>query len=243
MPYQELTREIRAAERAVLQNQLASSALPGTFIGVLIRLGSLIGGISCCGLIVLAMLGWNVNPILVAAIVVPVSFIAIAFLYIAIVVVEARISQSRWRRKFDRETAPQIRAALEYGIVHVKLIDATAAIEIGAFDDEGDGYIFDVGDGRVFLMRDQSFLPIDEAMPWPCSSFEIVWSVQPRLWIGIFCSGSALTPMRIVEPSDDLENANSESYEVLLDANFQELAISEDFGKSWRQLVGDIKDN
>jgi hypothetical protein len=111
----------------------------------------------------------------------------------------------RWRwyaRKFHRDDAPRIRAALEHGKVLSKQVAARSVVVIEEYEDEGNGYIFDLGEGRSLLLKGQQYFPIDHKMPWPASRLEIVRSADAGIWIGIFSSGESLTPCRTLKTED-----------------------------------------
>jgi len=97
---------------------------------------------------------------------------------------------------------PLIEATLRSGTVVSKRVVATSVIEIAEYEDEGAGYIFGVGDDQSLFLKGQWVYPANDNMPWPCSEFEIVHSTDRRLRIGIFCSGTKLTPVRTVETAE-----------------------------------------
>ena len=66
-------------------------------------------------------------------------------LYAIIMLIGQHHHWSRIHRHFMRHEAPQIQKALENENVFVKKVLANAAIEIIEFEDEGSGYIYDVG--------------------------------------------------------------------------------------------------
>ncbi|HEV7591346.1 MAG TPA: hypothetical protein VGO40_24750, partial [Longimicrobium sp.] len=51
--------------------------------------------------------------------------------------------------------------ALEDGRVTVKRVSAVAVIEIEPLEDEGTGYVFDLGDGRVLFLKGQEYVPTE----------------------------------------------------------------------------------
>ena len=104
-------------------------------------------------------------------------------------------------KRFQQVDVPEIKKALQDGMVSVKKVTASAVIELVEFEDEGGGYVFDLGDNQSLFLKGQHIIPVSEEMPWPNSEFEIVRSIIGDLWIGIFCHGKILTPIRTIELS------------------------------------------
>jgi hypothetical protein len=71
-------------------------------------------------------------------------------------------------------------------------------VEIEELEDEGPGYIFDLGDGRSLFLKGRRFAHAVGG-PWPNSEFDIIRTVAAGLWIGLFCRGHRLTPTRLIE--------------------------------------------
>ncbi len=110
-----------------------------------------------------------------------------------------------WRKRtrdFHHQSDSLIRSALEHGKVLSKRVTAQSVITIEEFEDEGAGYIFDVGDGKSLILKGQQYFPVQEDMPWPSSEFEIIRSADAGVWVGIFSSGKPLAPSRVVKMED-----------------------------------------
>ncbi len=132
----------------------------------------------------------------------------------------------RWRRyarDFHRNTVPRIRAALERGRVSSKHVAADSVIVIEELEDEGAGYIFDVGEGKSLILKGQQYCAIGDDMPWPASEFEIVRSADSGVWIGIFSSGSPLEPSRTVKMEDCSEGFVWADMEELVQGTSEEV--------------------
>lgn len=93
---------------------------------------------------------------------------------------------------------------LEDGRVTVKRVRATAVIELEPFEDEGPGYLFDLGDGRVLFLKGQDYGFPDDENPWPNTEFEIVRTVAPGRMLDMTFHGQQLRPVRVV-PSAELD--------------------------------------
>jgi hypothetical protein len=201
----EEVRPIREAERNELLSLLVVRSVSGelrTGKWLMIWLGvmALIAA-STVGVILLspdAAVGGLIGGVLGTA--------ALIDLYAIIMIIQ---SHFRWRsgqRRFLTSTRPLIESTLNSGMVFSKRIVATSVIELCEFEDEGSGYLFDVGDNLCFFLKGQWAAPVDENMPWPCSDFEIVQSADKKLPIGIFGAGSKLTPIRTIELAECRED-------------------------------------
>lgn len=105
--------------------------------------------------------------------------------------------------------------AIEDGRVTVRRVRAAAVVEIEALEDEGTGYVFDLGDGRALFLKGADYFPSDE-MPWPNTDFEIVRTAADGRLLDVHCHGTALPPLRTVSRDDvDPEKGWDEREEVL----------------------------
>jgi hypothetical protein len=105
---------------------------------------------------------------------------------------------------------------LEDGRVVVKRVRAEAVVEIEALEDEGTGYVFDVGEGRVLFIKGPDVFPSDDEMPWPNTEFEIVRTAAEGWLLDVHCHGTALPPLRVVSRDDvDPQKGWDEREEVL----------------------------
>jgi hypothetical protein len=112
------------------------------------------------------------------------------------------------RREFVERHAAQrareIARMLEDGRVTVRRVRAVAVVEIEPLEDEGTGYVFDLGDGRVLFFKADACLPTDAEAPWPNTEFEIVRAAANGDILDVHCHGTALPPLRTV-PSDQVD--------------------------------------
>ena len=124
--------------------------------------------------------------------------------------------ERRTRHDFQVRAAPELERMLEDGRVAVKRVGAVAVVEIEPIEDEGYGYIFDLGDGRILFLKGQDYDPVDEEIPWPNTDFEIVRAVTDGRWIDLYCHGEFLPPVRVVRREEcDPQAAWDEREEVL----------------------------
>lgn len=150
---------------------------------------------------------------------------AIVCLYAMISILQSRFQMHRLQATFARDRVPVIREALADGRVKVKHVTAAAVIELAEFEDEGSGWLFDVGSGQVLLLKGQKYVPENEADPWPNSEFEIVRTQRGAWWMGLFCRGTELKPIRTLELSDCRKDfAWGEDREELLDGDISSVA-------------------
>jgi hypothetical protein len=109
-------------------------------------------------------------------------------------------SRKAYAARMDRELA----RVLEDGRVTVQRVRAVAVVEIEALEDEGTGYVFDVGDGRVLFIKGPDYFPSADGMAWPNTDFEIVRAAADGRRLDIHCHGTALPPLRVI-PKDDVD--------------------------------------
>jgi hypothetical protein len=93
---------------------------------------------------------------------------------------------------------------LQDGRVVVKRVHAVAVVEIEPLEDEGTGYVFDLGDGRGLFLKGDDYFPADEDAVWPSTEFEIVRAAADGRVLDVHCHGAALPPLRVI-PGDDVD--------------------------------------
>ncbi|MCA9218267.1 MAG: hypothetical protein KDB27_34600, partial [Planctomycetales bacterium] len=187
--YEELTRNMNEQERGLLNERTLSTVPAVTLAGTALWLAVWTGGMLFC---VLAIAGLIIldHPVLAGILGGPIALSGIVCLYAIIMLLDGHFRLTRYHREFvRRDDIPVIKAAIDAGQVFVKKVSAEAVIEIAEFEDEGSGYIYDVGDGKSLFLKGQWFYPVCDDKPWPNSEFELVRTVHGNVWIGIFCSG------------------------------------------------------
>ena len=123
--------------------------------------------------------------------------------------------QTRRRRELAR--------VLEDGRVTVKRVRPVAVVELEPMEDEGSGYLFDLGDGRVLFLKGADYRPLDDGeSPWPNTDFEIVRAALDDSFIALCCRGDALTPLWVVQGEECDPQAAWDEREEVLDMNLQE---------------------
>ena len=201
---QEYVREMNAEERAWLQGGLQPepahrrrsmlrSIEPEAWGGVVVW-ALTIGVVALAG-------GANIGG-LAAAVIVGVFVVGRPLL--------AAVREEALRRKnaqahMERRHG-ELARMLEDGRVVVKRVQAVAVVEIEPIEDEGYGYVFDLGDGRVLFLKGQDYpgTDMDEEMPWPNTEFEIVRTAVHSTMLDLTCHGRALPPLRVI-PGDDVD--------------------------------------
>jgi hypothetical protein len=134
-----------------------------------------------------------------------------------------------WRK----EELPKLDRALRDDTAWVRRVQPNAVIEIWQYEDEGDGYIFDVGNGKLLYLKGQ-WIEIDsETSPWPNTDFEIIKTTRDRLPLDIICHGEKLEPLRGIASSDHV-NYDWEDHDELFDGELNAYADS---------LVDELKGN
>ncbi|WP_420128585.1 hypothetical protein [Longimicrobium sp.] len=122
-------------------------------------------------------------------------------------VVSTARANARQRRNhaiWTTQQASVLARLLDDGRVVATRVRAAAAVQIEPWDDEGTGYLFDLGDGRVLVMKgDDYFADEDEEEArWPNTDFEVVRAVADRRIVDMRLHGSALYPARVLEYGD-----------------------------------------
>jgi hypothetical protein len=137
------------------------------------------------------------------------------------VAARGRARREQFREQFiDRYTAQrqgELAAMLQDGRVTVKRVRAVAVVQIEPIEDEGTGYVFDLGDGRVLFLKGQDYdmARADDAS-WPNTDFEIVRAVTDGTMLDLHCHGAPLPPLRVVSGDDvDPQKGWDERDEVL----------------------------
>lgn len=96
----------------------------------------------------------------------------------------------------------ELARVLEDGRAVVTRVRAAAVVQIEPWEDEGTGYLFDLGDGRVLSMKGDDYFvdgeDQDEAR-WPNTDFEVVRAAADRRILGMHLHGEALPPVRIIQ--------------------------------------------
>jgi hypothetical protein len=213
-------------ERALLTDRVANRESPITVEGTIKWVVLWFGGLVLCGFVLSLLFSAGVNPFIGGVVGGVVGCVAIICLYAIIMLIGGHRRWSRLHREFVRDEIPKIQKALEVGAVFVKKVSASAVITIIEFEDEGSGYIYDVGDGRILFLKGQRFYPVNDSMSWPNSEFEIVTTVHGDIWIGIFCSGHELIPVREFETSDCVDELLWAEREDILDGEIEQFARS-----------------
>ena len=154
------------------------------------------------------------------------GFAGILCLYFIVELIRSHIRWSHHERDFQQREVPEIQAALKEASVNVTTVRATDVAMIEQVEDEGDGFIFDVGNGQLLFLKGQEYWPADDAMPWPNSDFEIVRSAAGNRWIGIFCTGTALTPTTVLKGSECKHDIMWAHHEDVVTASMQEFVRS-----------------
>lgn len=225
--YAELTRAIHEKERAELETMASRQTPPVTFAGTMkwISLWGL--GIIAWIAVLTGMSLVNISPIIVGLVCAPLGGFAIICLYAIIVLIQSYFRLRKYQRDFLQTRLPAIRNDLAHGQVSVKQVSAQAVIAIVPIEDEGGGFIFDVGDGKLFFLKGQEYeSPVTTTMPWPNTDFEIVQTIPGKIWLGIFCSGTKLEPVHEIETSECKDEIVGANQEELVEGDLHQFAAT-----------------
>ena len=104
-------------------------------------------------------------------------------------------------RRYWRQHDLDLPKLLRHGRVTVRHVKASAVIYLQADEDEGDGYLFEIGEGRSLLLNGEWSEFLDNDGPWPSDEFEVVESPDEHL-IGFYSIGKPLEPAKTVPLSE-----------------------------------------
>lgn len=197
--YREFVRELTAGEREKLAADLTRLPTPERWSWTL-KWGTIwFAAMSLCGVSTAAiMVLLEPHPFIAGPLVGIVGMAGILFLYAFIMVIGHHRRTRSYVRRFLREDVPEIRLTLDNGKVEAKHVTAAAVIHFEEFEDEGSQWLFDVGDRQTLLFPEVCWF-FDEDEPWPNSDFEIVRSKANDRLVGVFCRGTKLKPIRVIE--------------------------------------------
>jgi hypothetical protein len=228
--HHETTRPMSERERYVLEQALENAQRANSTTGflawaVLWLTGSV--ALPVAGIAIAGSLGRSFGtPGQVVGVLISVIAIlaGIASLLFLVMLVGGHLQWRRVQQRWHDHDAPQIRGALENGRVHVRRFTATAVIEIDQREDEGGGYLFEIGTNAVLVLKGQIYESAEEDAPWPNSAFELVRTAHGNRWVGIFCDGEKLTPRRTILPSQTPDQQIWRDREDVVEGNLEAVA-------------------
>lgn len=205
--YAEVTRPMNDRERQALTRRIhagdAATALRRTLRDVVLCVTTGVLFILLAGRLTW-FLQWR-DFLGVAAFVVfggAIAVFGVGCLYMAIQIIVRHVQWSRQHGTFIRRVVPSLREALQDGRVVVKRVVASAVTEVFERENEGEGYLFDVGDRKVLFLKGPDYFAREDCDPWPNTEFEIVRTLRSGHWVGIFCLGDRLEPVRTILGED-----------------------------------------
>jgi hypothetical protein len=198
-------RAMKEEEREALQLMLQPSGLTTQALMKQFLLGGLLVSISvlCLGLFALA---FKLSGALLIAACIISTLCGLASLFFGLNLVASAYNSHQIRRFSENELAPQIKAAINDGKVKVLKVESEKLIVLEEFEDEGSGYLFDIGKGRTLLLKGREYYPTNEESAWPNTSFELVRTETHAILISLNCYGKELNPSQRI----DLSKCNEE---------------------------------
>jgi hypothetical protein len=129
----------------------------------------------------------------------------------------SRARREQFIERYMAQRSGELARTLQDGRVTVKRVHAVAVVQIDPIEDEGTGYVFDLGDGRVLFLKGQHYDTAGDAdAPWPNTDFEIVRAATDGTMLDLHCHGTALPPLRVVSRDEvDPQKGWDEREEVL----------------------------
>ena len=194
---EEFVREMSAEERASLQRAMRPRPA-GVWHSDDARETWVLVAVWILALVVIALTGRRSAAGFVAA-------LTVGGILVGRRLVKAAAGKARRRTFFegyDAHRSREVARVLEDGRVTVRRVHAVAVVEIEPLEDEGTGYVFDLGDGRVLFFK-ADFVPVDDdGASWPNTDFEIVRAAAGGELLDVRCHGTALPPLRVVRHDD-----------------------------------------
>lgn len=223
---EEFTRTMSDAERALLHEATTRATpladLRGTLRWSIIWMAAL----TVCGLLMVMLLRFDLSAARAAILAGPLLLVAAVSFGALVLLWSSYLRGSSADRRLRDHDVPEIRRAVEDGRVAVRRVTAHAVIKLMEFEDEGDGYLFDIGSDRILFLKGQQYIPVAEDMDWPNCEFEIVRTQVGGRWVGIFCYGSALHPVRTMEMSGCREDVVRTDSEEVIEGKLRAFADS-----------------
>lgn len=142
--------------------------------------------------------------------------------------------------RYNKKIADRFRSIISNGTVQAEHIRPIQVIEVdgGRMHFEDPIHVFDMGDGKMLMLSDLGFLHIDWMLmrrknipAWPNTSFDIVCCPDPDEYLGVFCYGEKLDPVRTVKLNFDSRKLGSK---YIFEGSFD--TIEDDLAK----LLGDL---
>jgi hypothetical protein len=152
--------------------------------------------------------------------------LGLVFFLLCVLVLRGYFSWRRFWRRWRSEQEPGIRRALEDGRVMSRRFTATSVIELEEWEDEGPGYLFQVADGKVLFLKGQPYATAEDDTAWPNSDFELVRTLQGNRWVGIFCHGESLTPLRVIAQDQLRDDVIWSEREDVVEGSVESVAAS-----------------
>ncbi len=221
-----ITRQMTRRERKILEEMIAGG-LPVVTAGHTVRWVAVwTAGLALAGLLAYGLVSLPIHPFVGGLFG---GILLLAALVCVWAIVGLIAAYFRWNsvyRTSRRDHVPQLEAALADGNVRAMHVEAAAVVEIEEYEDEGAGFVFDVGDGRLLFLKGQRYWPAEDRMAWPNTRFDIVRTVVGDQWVGIFCDGGPLEPVDVVAAADRREDIVWEEREETVEAELAEFVRS-----------------
>jgi hypothetical protein len=220
---QESVREMNAEERAWLQRAMQPQSYEVRQVDTAEMWGPVV--VVVLTFVVLALAGASWGGLAVAA-----TAFAIVGSY-KLVAARRRAARENAIRQKNLEAHAarrhaKLAGALEDGRVTVKRVHAVAVVEIEPIEDEGTGYVFDLGDSHVLFIKGSDYFPEDEEASWPNTDFEIVRTVAAGQLLDVYCHGTELPPLRVIPGKDVDPGKGWDEREEVLEISLEEAVRS-----------------
>jgi len=84
---------------------------------------------------------------------------------------------------------------LEQGIMEVLTVEATKAVKVEEFEDEGIGFYLDIGEGKVLFLQGQYLYDDETEHQFPCTRFTLMRAPYTGTIFDLKCEGTYFEPV------------------------------------------------
>ena len=203
--YSEYQRQLTEDEKMSLAQQANASSLVNVRATLFwLFVFTLVLAICVGAMAILISLSPTWGPILAAC---P-GVIGFGCVLCIVMFLQGHLDHARFHRQFKVETRPQLLKAIEADSAIVREFKATRCIKLVPFEDEGAGFIYDIGDGSLVFLKGQAYEhdEEDQSNPWPNDHFSIVHTGCRKFLIDIELHGKCLEPIEEFDLGDCLDD-------------------------------------
>lgn len=95
---------------------------------------------------------------------------------------------------------PRLLPDLRDGRAEVLNVEPVDVIRVEQFEDEGVGFLVDLGNGRALFLQGQHLEPMEKKRRFPCQAFTVVRSAHSKEFLSLNCTGAHLPSSQTIGP-------------------------------------------